>query len=217
MSISSLRRALKRLGFCWKRVRKSLRSKRNQEEFERVKAEIEELVEKHKRGELELYFFDQSGFSLQSSVPYAYQEKGFNIEIPSTKSKRLNVLGMISPTLDFKSMLYEGNINSEIVMDTIDDFIKYKRAKTRMIIVLDNSSLHHSDDFEEKRFEWELRGVELKFLPSYSPELNKIEILWRFIKYQWLPFSAYGNIKQLSDELCEVLRGIGNKYQITFG
>jgi DDE superfamily endonuclease len=28
-------------------------------------------------------------------------------------------------------------------------------------------------------------------LPAYSPQLNLIEILWRFIKYQWLEFSAY--------------------------
>jgi hypothetical protein len=25
-----------------------------------------------------------------------------------------------------------------------------------------------------------------QYLPSYSPELNLIEILWRFIKYYWL-------------------------------
>jgi hypothetical protein len=31
----------------------------------------------------------------------------------------------------------------------------------------------------------------IKYLPPYSPELNLIEILWRFMKYYWLPFSAY--------------------------
>jgi transposase len=30
----------------------------------------------------------------------------------------------------------------------------------------------------------------IKYLPPYSPELNLIEILWRRIKYTWLPFSS---------------------------
>jgi hypothetical protein len=49
---------------------------------------------------------------------------------------------------------------------------------------------------------WESKGVLIKFLPTYylaerrtkvSPELNIIEILWRFIKYSWLPFEAYAS------------------------
>ncbi|MDR1180459.1 MAG: transposase, partial [Bacteroidales bacterium] len=35
------------------------------------------------------------------------------------------------------------------------------------------------------------------FLPPYSPELNKIEILWRFIKYKWLPFEPFLNFQNL--------------------
>ena len=31
----------------------------------------------------------------------------------------------------------------------------------------------------------------LFFLPTYSPKLNLIEILWRKIKYEWLEFKAY--------------------------
>ncbi|MCT7986192.1 transposase, partial [Laspinema sp. A4] len=27
--------------------------------------------------------------------------------------------------------------------------------------------------------------------PTYSPHLNLIEILWRFIKYEWLNLDAY--------------------------
>ncbi|MBC6474874.1 MAG: transposase [Hormoscilla sp. GM102CHS1] len=29
------------------------------------------------------------------------------------------------------------------------------------------------------------------YLPTYSPQLNIIEILWRFIKYSWLNTDAY--------------------------
>jgi hypothetical protein len=34
------------------------------------------------------------------------------------------------------------------------------------------------------------KGLMIKYVPSYAPELKLIEILWRFLKYYWLPFSA---------------------------
>ena len=34
-------------------------------------------------------------------------------------------------------------------------------------------------------------------IPPYSPELNIIEIVWRKIKYEWLPFSAYESFLSL--------------------
>ncbi len=54
------------------------------------------------------------------------------------------------------------------------------------------------------------------FLPSYSPELNLIEMLWKKIKYEWLPMDIYGSFKTMSEGLFEVLKGIGSKYRITF-
>ena len=56
---------------------------------------------------------------------------------------------------------------------------------------LDNAPMHRSDAFAERIGSWLAYGVAVRFLPPYSPELNLIEILWRRIKYVWLPFDAY--------------------------
>ena len=55
-----------------------------------------------------------------------------------------------------------------------------------------------------------------EYLPSYAPELNLIEILWRFMKYYWLPFSAYASFQCLSEAVEEVLTRIGTDYTINF-
>jgi hypothetical protein len=34
------------------------------------------LREREKEGKLDMYYCDESGFSLESSVPYAWQKKG---------------------------------------------------------------------------------------------------------------------------------------------
>jgi transposase len=55
---------------------------------------------------------------------------------------------------------------------------------------MDNSPVHKSKEFIENFRQWAARGLFVRFLPTYSPELNLIEILWRKIKYAWMPFSA---------------------------
>ena len=97
LSDSTIKRILKASGFSWKRIRKSVKSKRNTCEFDAAKAEIEELLGIACDEELELWFFDESGFDLTFSVPYAWQPSGTTIEVPSENSKRLNVLGFLSP------------------------------------------------------------------------------------------------------------------------
>jgi len=64
--------------------------------------------------------------------------------------------------------------------------------------------------------DWQQRDVWLHFLPPYSPELNLIEILWRKVKYEWLPLDAYQSYGHLKKWVLEVLDSVGEKFQITF-
>jgi transposase len=59
-------------------------------------------------------------------------------------------------------------------------------------------------------------GVIIKYLPPYAPELNLIEILWRFMKYYWLPFSAYASFQCLVEAIEEILTHFGTEYTIAF-
>jgi transposase len=54
------------------------------------------------------------------------------------------------------------------------------------------------------------------YLIPYAPELNLIEILWRHIKYFWLPFAAYQCMEALREALEQIVKDFGSKYQITF-
>ena len=94
--------------------------------------------------------------------------------------------------------------------------IRHQLCNGRRCIVLDNASVQTSAVFKAQIARWEEQGLYLLFLPPYSPELNLIEILWRKINYEWLPFSAYRSFKDLSEALDEVLRGIGSKYRLSF-
>ena len=64
--------------------------------------------------------------------------------------------------------------------------------------------------------QWVRKGLIVKYVPSYAPELNLIEILWRFIKYYWLPFSAYTSFQCLCKSVEDILTRFGTDYTITF-
>src|ERR1700677_3573755 len=83
-------------------------------------------------------------------------------------------------------------------------------------IIIDNSPIHTSNKFKKMISVWEEKQLNFYFLPPYSPELNLIEIVWRFIKYKWLPIGAYLNIQTLEKSLAQVLESVGGSYNITF-
>ncbi|WP_415867592.1 transposase [Burkholderia ubonensis] len=59
------------------------------------------------------------------------------------------------------------------------------------VIVLDNASIHHSID-AATRERWLIdHKAHLFYLPSCSPELNLIEIVWRHLKYRWRRFITW--------------------------
>ena len=214
VSLSTLKRIVKKHRFRWKRVRKSLKPKRNPEEFAHAAQDIETFKQQENAGDIALVYFDESGFSLDSSIPYAYQPLGETLEIPASQSQRLNVLGFFTTHNQLESFTFECNIDAEIAAACFDEFSKTLVKKT--IVIIDNSPIHHSETFEDHLETWERRGLFLYYLPKYSPELNLIEILWRFIKYHWLPFSAYVSFTHLVKEVEDVLTGVGTRYQINF-
>ena len=157
-------------------------------------------------GAIDLFYFDESGFSLDPVVPYAWQVIGQQIEIPASRSKRLNVLGFLSTDHQFYSFCFECSVNTDIVIACFDSFCDIVSNKT--IVVIDNASIHTSDQFQENIPKWKEKGLFLKFLPPYSPELNKIKILWKHIKYFWLALKAYSSFTNLVRHVENILRDV---------
>jgi transposase len=192
-----------------------VKSQRNEEAFEQKQQQLQELETLQEQGYLQLYYYDESGFSLTSALPYAWQRMGKTIEVPVRKSKRMNVAGLINRQGDFHYQTYMGGVSSKEVIGLLDCFCEKLIQKT--VVVLDNAPTHRSKAFMEKVKQWQEQDLYIFFLPPYSPELNKIEILWKKIKYQWLTFDAYLSWLHLQLYLHHVLENIGKKYILNFG
>lgn len=220
-SIDAYKRILKKKHYGWKRCRHSLREKRDEEVFQKDKEVLRFLKEKEDDQKINLYFFDESGFSTTPCIPYGWQRIGETYELPKQRSPRLNVLGFLSRKNDAFFHTVDSSMTSETVIEAFDVFsekywAEYQQHNIPCLIILDNASIHHSTLFNQRKDYWMARGVCLHYLPTYSPELNIIEILWRKIKYEWLSFDAYQSYAHLKKNVLKILDNIGEKYWITF-
>lgn len=210
----TLKRTAKRKGYSWKRMRKVVSKKPNEVAKLEAQLELAELEQKAEEGLIDVVYQDEAGFNLTPVVPYAWTPIGETLEIPSAKSKQLNVLGFLRNKEQFTSYVFEGNVNSDVFIACVDNFVQTLTKTT--VLVLDQASWHTSAKVLAKISEWRQAGLVIKYLPPYCPHLNKTETIWRFTKYDWLPLSAYSSFQNLYNELCDTLANIGSKFRITF-
>lgn len=170
------------------------------------------------QGLIDLYFVDESGFSLVPYVPYAWQEAGETISLPSHGGKRLNVLGFMTarPGTDNDLVAYtvEGSIDGDTFIGCMNAFVESREQPT--VVVLDNSPVHRSGKVEAMLPLWQEQGVGVFFLPRYAPHLNLIEILWRKMKYEWMPLEAYASWACLVEAVEAMLCQFGKEHTINF-
>lgn len=216
ISKDTLKRWLAAADYRWKRMRRSLRSSRNEEAFREAQQTLADLREycSSSQREFDLWYGDEAGFTTIPSVPYAWQKVGERLALASAHGPRQNVFGLLSLQHKFHSFAFPQSLDSATIMACLDKFCG--RLRRPALVVLDNAPLHTSAAFAARRAAWETEGLYLLSLPSYSPELNLIEHLWRKIKYEWLPLSASESFAQLTAELFAILKGVGSKYRITF-
>lgn len=89
---------------------------------------------------------------------------------------------------------------------------KYSEGKT--IMILDNAKIHHAkliQDFLEENKD----KIELVFLPPYSPDLNLIEGLWKWLKERVVNNVFYENVSEIRDSVKAFIDDINsNKMEV---
>jgi len=91
LSLSTLKRLAKKARLRWKRVRKSFKSLRDPKAFARCQRELAALQRQEDQGKIDLYYFDESGFALDPTIPYAWQAPKSVSELPAMRYGRINV------------------------------------------------------------------------------------------------------------------------------
>lgn len=77
-----------------------------------------------------------------------------------------------------------------------------KKKSKNFILILDNVSYHKSKYIKE--FVKKQEGIQLKYLPTYAPEYNPVELVWKFAKAAIRKGEIpYKNLQELLSKLQE--------------
>jgi transposase len=145
-------------------------------------ARLEPLMRQASAGSLKLFFLDASHFVMGGFSGSVWTKIRRYVQT-SCGRQRYNVLG----ALDFVTKKVETVTNSTYITATeviaLLDKLAAIYAGTPIKVVLDNARYQHCKAVMQRAL---TIGFELVFLPTYSPNLNLIERLWKFVKAEVL-------------------------------
>jgi transposase len=126
----------------------------------------------------------------------------------ATGRRRYNVLGALNAvTQQCLRVTNEGYINAETV-GTLLRTLAGAGFRMPITLVLDNVKYQRCDLVQSLA---RSLGIELLFLPSYSPNLNLIERLWRFVRKRSLNSTYYESFEQFQAAIDGCLDSLATK------
>lgn len=129
-----------------------------------------------------ILFIDAVHPTMATKVSCGWIKKGVDKPVATTASRtRVNIIGAI----ELKTMTVTSGFAETVNADTIKGFFgklrqAYPQAQ-RLHIILDQSGYHRSQAVKDAAWS---QGIELHYLPPYSPNLNPIERLWKVMNEQ---------------------------------
>ena len=203
-SQSGMRDLLHRLGYEYKKP-KLVPGNPDTEAQEIFVQQYEEFM-LNKPEDVEVLFLDAVHPEHNAMAAYGWLKRGERREIRTNSGRqRLNLHGAINAETLEVSVIESETIDDDSTIQILSLLEnKYAIAAT-IFVILDNARYHYSRKVQ--RF---LIGSKIKlvFLPSYSPNLNLIERLWKFFKKKVLYNTYYAGIDEFRQACIKFFKNI---------
>jgi transposase len=181
-SVIGVTKLLHRLGFSYKKPKiiPGKADMKKQQRFLAIYAKLKTRMDKVDH----LYFADATHPQHTTKPSYGWILRGKEHDkLVKTASgrQRLNLNGALNLKTHQAIVLSEPTINAASVIRLGNRLLR-RHPKGKVYVILDNARYHHAKLVAE----WRKKHGRIKFifLPSYSPNLNLIERLWRFFHQQ---------------------------------
>jgi transposase len=209
--LSQVRHFLKdHLGLRWRKVGAiPVPPKKTIEEHAReqatfVQEELEPRLEQARQGRRQVYFVDAAHFVFAPFLGCLWCAARLFVRAASGR-KRYNVLGALDAvTHRLIRVTNFDYINAESVCALLHA-VAEAAVGSPITLVLDNARYQKCALVQGVA---ESLGIELLYLPGYSPNLNLIERLWRFVRKESLNSTYYEAFEQFTTAIDQCLDGL---------
>lgn len=126
----------------------------------------------------------------------------------SSGRKRYNVLGALNfITKKIEVVANDSYITSVQVVEMLTN-IAMKHVDAPVAVILDNAKYQACNFVKDKACEL---GIQLIFLPTYSPNLNLIERVWKFVKSEVLNAVYFESFEEYCKRIASFVETIDTK------
>jgi transposase len=194
-----VRRYLKRMGARYRRTAQTLKHKQDPAKAERAGRVLDNLESKAAAGRLKLYYLDECGFAPTLPTGSSWTLPGRRKHVPyeAPQGRRVNVLAAYRPHGPTPRLEVFTAERTWEAYDLLAFLRSLPWAEVPRVVVLDNGSLHTGRIVRAARAGLARKGIYLYYLPPYSPEFNRIEGVFRQVKYQEMPQRSYTRRQEL--------------------
>lgn len=211
LSDAQARRIMIRLGLKFRKTAAVPGGADAQLQFEFLHEELLPRLDEAQQGRRRVFFVDAAHFVLGSFLGMIWSFT--RIFVPSASGRqRYNVLGAVETRdHDFVSIRTTESINEQVVCDLITKIYE-TYGNEPITLVMDNARYQRSRLVGEVA---EGLGIELLYLPPYSPNLNLIERVWRLVKTRCLRnkyFESFALFRAAIDEYLDSLSEANRRY-----
>lgn len=148
-----------------------------------------------------MFFVDAAHFVMGSFLGWVWCAARLFVRSASGR-QRYNVLGALNAvTHELIRITNDGYITAETVCELLWKISK-SQLQTPITLVLDNARYQRCKLVQELAARL---NIELLFLPSYSPNLNLIERLWKFVKKEALNSRRHANFAEFQHAINDCL------------
>lgn len=204
-SVSGIVNLLHNLEFVYKETR-HIPSKAD-EKVQEIFKEAYEVFEKSLPENEVILFGDATHPQHNTRPTRVWVKKGQEKLIKSNSGKkRLNLNGLYNPHEQDLIFSEDEKVNSETTIELFkraED--KYKDKKIIHIFV-DNASYFKSEEIQKYLFN--SRKIKLRYLPTYSPNLNLIERLWKFLRKKIINLTYYEKFNYYKEAVLNFLENL---------
>ncbi len=213
LSGSQVRRILDRKKYVYIWAKYSLEHKWDRKKRKVFKKKLKEYIRITKKTpeNLQLWFWDESGFSLKAIRRKNWSKKGTRKKVRGERrNRRVNVMGGVryADKKRWVEFIKKGDSDNfyqvmqgfykELVNEWVEKGNKaeeFKEKGQKVVIILDNASFHKKEEIL-KKIEAEMPNIHLEFLPEYSPDYNLIELVWHSSK-EYIANRLFKSIEEL--------------------
>jgi transposase len=187
--------------------------KRDDAEFAKSSQEIDKLRAQAQAGDIVLAYLDEAGFAQVHPNRSAWTPRGEQHRIEAPRGERLNVMAALLSSGQVVHAHYWVTSTAE----TFLGFVDHLRGQVNkpLVIVLDNASIHRAKAIQPALALLKQQGVRFEFLPAYSPELNRIETMWRLMKHRWMEVKRRTK-EELERAVEQVFEHFGSQFKMDF-